>query len=104
MFALRTARKRAVKAGVSYDRHNHIPELKKRWDRGVCEMTGLPFDLEMTGRIGAKMDSPSFDRIRPHLGYTYANVRLICYGLNALFGNWGEDRAKVMVRAWLERN
>lgn len=101
MFALRTARKRAEKAGVAYDLHDHIAVLRSRWDRQVCELSGLPLDLTMTGRIGAKWNSPSFDRIEPADGYVLGNVRLICYGLNALFGNWGEDVAAVMVRAWL---
>lgn len=103
MFALRTARKRAAKAGVGYDLHDHIPVLQRRWDRQKCELSGLPFDVEMTGRVGAKWNSPSIDRVKAGGGYVIGNVRLICYGLNALFGNWGEGQAEVLVRAWLER-
>lgn len=68
-------------------------------DRGLCEMTGLPFNLN----DGRTWDSPSLDRIDPAKGYVYSNIRIICFGMNSALNSWGEDVLEMMVLAWLAR-
>lgn len=100
MSLINAARSRAVKIGVPFDLDRHRDALGERLKAG-CEMTGLAFDLSNAGK--AQWNSPSFDRIRPHLGYTYDNIRVICWGLNAAFSHWGEDQTAVLMQAWLNR-
>jgi len=92
------ARIRARRLQLPFDLDQYIPELQKRIDLGVCELTGFPFDLKGGKRQYA---SPSIDRIEPCLGYTFPNVRVICYGMNAALGNWGEDALMQMIESWL---
>lgn len=98
---MRNARRRAKKNGVPFDLEDHMPALQERLDGGVCEMTGLPFNLDNAD--GFWWDSPSIDRIKPELGYVYSNIRLVLYGMNAGMNRWGEDVLEKMVRAWLAR-
>jgi hypothetical protein len=68
-----------------------------------CKQKGIPFDLTLEdiiipthcpvlgmelivgkGTGGWIYSSPSLDRIRPHLGYTKGNVRVICARANLL--------------------
>lgn len=73
--------------------------LVERLTRGVCEVSGLPF--EMDARKGRSPLSPSIDRIVPSLGYVEDNCRLIAFSLNAAFGNWGDDAFERVALAWI---
>lgn len=85
--------------GIPYDLHDHFDELRVRWDAGRCEMSGVPFNLK-----GKRLaDSPSFDRIDPAKGYVYGNVRIVCLALNTGMNNWGEEKFREIVAAWLAR-
>ena len=48
-------------------------------------------------------DSPSLDGIVPELGYTYANVRVVCYAMNCALGTWGEAPLLLMLEAWKKK-
>ena len=93
------AKARARKLGVAFDLDQHEAELQHRIDAGVCELSGIAFDL--TGK--RNYASPSFDRIVPSLGYAYSNVRVLCQAMNCALGNWGEENLKTVVTAWLEK-
>src|SRR5579872_2900815 len=66
----------------------HLPSnLTKEWilerlERGVCEVTGLPFDLSKTGTRQNPF-APSLDRKNPHAGYTTDNVQVVVWIYNA---------------------
>lgn len=77
---------RAKKKGVPFD--IETSDVAPALERGVCDMTGLPFTIT-AGSRGAY--SPSIDRIRPDLGYVKGNIRVILWALNAAFGPWGEE-------------
>jgi len=91
------ARVRARRLGVPFSLGADVAELQRRIDKGFCELTGLPFDLDGV-RCWA---SPSLDRIEPKLGYVLSNVRIVCWGMNLALSNWGEETLLMMVRAWL---
>lgn len=93
-------RKRCAETGLPFDLDQHVPELKARWAKQTCELSGIPLQ---SGFGKQEINSPSIDRIYPWEGYVYSNVRIIAFGLNALFGAWGEARAERLVRAWLDR-
>lgn len=61
--------------------------FKTRLESGLCELSGLPFDLE-----SKKMkNSPSVDRKVAGGHYTPENCRMILYSLNAAISDVGED-------------
>ncbi len=99
------ARKRAGLLGVDFDLDDHRDLLRARFDRGECELTGLPFHLEKSGgsRRQHHPRTPSFDRKTPSLGYTYENIRVVCFAINAAMGSWGEDAAAEIMQAWIEK-
>ncbi len=95
---IRGAKFRAKKQGVAYDLDDYKDELGRMVLAG-CAVSGLPFK-----QGGARdWNSPSIDRIKPELGYVFNNVRVILWCLNSLFGYWGEDKAELAARAWIER-
>jgi hypothetical protein len=57
-------------------------------DKGVCELTGIAFDLTMPRAWNA----PSLDRIDSKAGYTQNNTRVVLYALNVAANTWGENR------------
>jgi hypothetical protein len=51
-------------------------------EKGFCEVTGLPFDLERDGERTARAFCPSIDRIDCSKGYTTDNVQVVCWIYN----------------------
>ena len=65
---------------------------------GVCEVTGLPFDLRLKGkRLGAL--SPSIDRIDQRLGYTEENSQVVCWLYNRAKGDGTHSDVLMLVEA-----
>lgn len=92
------AKCRALKDGIPFAlTAREVRRLQDVMDGGLCEMSGLPFD--MAGRRTAA--SPSLDRIIPRVGYTDGNVRIILLAMNVAMGNWGEKETRRIMRAWL---
>lgn len=60
--------------------------IKNRLDAGICEMSGIPFD--MTGKRTANI--PSIDRVKSDGDYTQDNCRVILWSLNRALCNYGE--------------
>jgi hypothetical protein len=77
------ARYRARKMGLPFDLE--VTEIHRRIEAGVCELTGIPFDL-VTPKA---WNSPSLDQIKPSAGYTKDNVRVVLYSVNVMNHNWG---------------
>lgn len=101
---LKTVKFRAKSSGLAYDLSDHRDQLRHRFDIGLCELTGIPFDLTKGGGKGSiRWNTPSIDRIDAKGGYVYSNVRIILWSLNAAFNYWGEEQFEQVARAWLER-
>lgn len=90
-------RKQAKIAGVICDLD--IEWFTKRLDAGVCEMSGLPFDIREKYEFGRGKNSPSVDRIDPKGPYTKANCRMILWWLNRAMGDIGEEYCLTVMRA-----
>ena len=59
---------------------------------GRCCVSGVEFDLERPDEFGhCRWNAPSLDRIKPELGYTKGNLRLVCYQVNAAMQHYGLD-------------
>lgn len=95
-YLIRGAKRRADAKGLPFDLDAHVDELQRRIDGGMCELSGFPLDLTMKRGFA----SPSLDRIRPELGYVYANVRVVCHLINCALGSWGEDALLSVMRSW----
>jgi hypothetical protein len=85
--------------------------LTKQWiiermERGVCELTGLPFDLSLgTGRSGRTSPfAPSIDRIDCSRGYEPGNCRMVLYAMNTALGDWGLKSFLPIARALIEQS
>lgn len=76
-------RKRCKQKSLDFDLT--VAWVQERFDKKVCEVTGIAFDM-----VGAKTPySPSIDRIDAKLGYTQNNCRLIIWALNRALSNYG---------------
>jgi hypothetical protein len=62
---------------------------EERLRHGVCELTGIPFDLSNADLKKRNWRSPSIDKIDPNGEYTVENCRMTIYGVNAMMNNWG---------------
>jgi len=98
-FLIRYASDRAAAKGWAFDLDAHRSDIQKRIDAGFCELTGIAFDLNGS----RSFNSPSIDRIDPSLGYTYDNIRIICFAMNSALGNWGEEILHAVVTSWIDK-
>lgn len=71
-----------------------------RLTHGLCEVTGLPFELN-EGTRGAF--SPSIDRARPELGYTAENSRMVVWIYNSAKGDGTHSDVLRMAFALVQR-
>lgn len=66
--------------------------LHEKFKKGVCEITGLPFDFKPPDKKGAKPPfTPSVDRIDPTKGYTKDNCQVILWAVNRAKGEHSYD-------------
>jgi hypothetical protein len=96
---VKSARRRARDRGLAFDLAEHCGDLQRRIDAGVCEATGLPFQIG----LGHHWASPSFDRIDAVGPYLYQNIRVVLNGFNNAIGNWGEEVLFAMVDGCRQR-
>lgn len=93
-------RRRCAKKGIAFDLDQFEAQIQARIDKGVCELTGLSFDLTAKERAF----SPSLDRIEAGGPYTHDNIRIVIFAVNALLGNWGESIAESVCAAFSTRS
>jgi len=94
-------RRRCQKHGWEFDLDQHLGELQTRIQEGYCELTGIPLNLEAIR--GRPFNTPSLDRIDPKKGYLYENIRIVAFAVNAMLGDWGEEVALEIARAWIRK-
>ena len=91
------AKKAAKEKGIKFDITKDW--FKVRLDAGVCEMSGLPFDMK-----GKRSDnSPTIDRIKPAGDYTMDNCRMVLWSISRALSNCGEDYMIKVFRAIIEK-
>ena len=98
---------RARHAGVDYD-------LTKDWilekiAAGVCEVTGIPFDMTPLPPRGERKSrtpafAPSLDRITRGGGYTQANTRVVVFIYNVARSDFDDDELNTLARALLAKS
>jgi hypothetical protein len=77
--------------------------IRQRLDDGICEMSGLPFDMGSKGNFKRGPNTPSVDRINPFGGYTMDNCRMILWFINRAMINLGEEYTLMVFSKCLER-
>ena len=93
-----SAKQRARKRGLPC-------QITQKWvmdrlEKGVCEVTGLPFDISAGN--GRSAFSPSLHRKNSKRGYTYRNTQVVVWVHNAACNDWPLDDvityAKALIR------
>ena len=92
------AKHRAKLKGLEYSLDGCAPSIQGVIDAGVCELTGIPFNLDG----GKTWDSPSLDRINNAKGYSLENVRVVLYCVNVMANLWGENKIVEIADAIME--
>ena len=87
----------ARKQGIKYDLTKEW--FKERLDSGICELSGMPFDME--GK--RSRNSPSVDRINPMGSYTKDNCRLVLWSVNRALSNYGQEYLVGVFKKIIER-
>lgn len=77
-----------------------VESLQERYDRGICERTGLPFDLSPGPD---RLFSPSLDRIDNSKGYSPENVQIVLWMYNGLKSTGSDEQALMIACAAMRR-
>lgn len=93
---LNNAKKRTHKWS-DFDIDRQFIEEKLR--KGVCEVTGLPFDFTSPGQSRKNPFAPSIDRIDNNIGYIKSNVRLVLWAVNLMHGEMTDEQLVNMCKA-----
>jgi len=98
----RSAELRAKKKGLEF---SLTPEwVAARVASGVCELTGLQFELEQRQTAWTYNPfSPSVDRISSELGYSPDNCRVVLTAVNLALNQWGLDVLIRIAKALLHK-
>ncbi len=88
LVVLSKAEIRAKRKGLLFSLRQE--DIQPQLDAGVCEVTGVPFDMKSSAR---QWNTPSLDRIDSSKGYVKSNVRMVCWAVNAMAGEWGIEKA-----------
>lgn len=84
---LNQCKNRATKKNLEYDLD---PDWFREKSVGVCEITGIPFDISPPQEKGKRNPlSPSIDRIDIDKGYTKDNCRVVLWAVNRAMGDDG---------------
>jgi hypothetical protein len=80
--------------------------LLKKLEKGVCEVTGIPFRFNINNGKGHKENSfsPSIDRIDQKGDYTMDNCRLTCWIFNRARGAFPDEDFNLMIESLKNEN
>lgn len=96
-----SSKKRKLKIDISND------WVEEKLKKGVCELTGIPFDFGPSKNTYLNKCAPSLDRINSNKGYTKDNVRVVLCAVNNALGQYSDEEIlpilKALVRA-IEKN
>ena len=73
--------------------------VQKKLERGVCEVTGIPFDAIKDGSGKKRPFAASIDRIDNSLGYSPENCRMVVWIFNLAKATWTDVEVKKMAEA-----
>lgn len=94
---LNNCKNRAKKHNLPFDLDKEF--ILNKLEAGVCEITGIPFEIKINGGKGHKDNSfsPSVDRKDNTKGYTKDNIQIVCWIYNRAKGAFPiEDLEKII--------
>lgn len=98
---IQATKRRSLATGRDFNLDQHVEDIKKRVLPMTCELTGIPL---IDGKPGKRVyNTLSLDRIDSAKGYTYDNIRIVCWAINAAMGPWGEDVLRGIIKSWIEK-
>lgn len=66
--------------------------LEDKLNKGVCELTGLPFNFSGRGKFSRQPYAPSVDKKNPqNPDYTPENTRVVLWAVNCAMAEYGEE-------------
>lgn len=71
----RAARRRSLAKGIEFS--VSLARIERALVLGICERTGIAFDLSRPDGVSRNPYAASIDRIDPFLGYTDGNVQIV---------------------------
>ena len=86
---LRASKKRATEK--DWDHDLTLEWIRDRIEKGLCEVTNLPFDLAPSKDTHKNPWGPSLDRIDSDGGYTQDNCRIVVAVYNFAANQWGDE-------------
>jgi hypothetical protein len=72
-------------------------------DKGVCEVTGIPFDFNKCDKYDKNPYAPSIDRIDSSIGYTKNNTRIVIWQYNLMKGEISDTELLDLCKIIIER-
>lgn len=101
-----SAKKRARKCGIDFSLDQEWCFRRFEARLGHCEVSGVKYSLHKIRGCTRRPYAPSIDRISSGLGYTPANCRLICVGVNISKNEWPDDVLLKLAKGivWMEEN
>lgn len=84
------AKTRAERKGLAFNLD--VDWIDAAIKQGHCQITGLPFDLNLRGE--RNLFGPSLDRVVPEMGYTKENVKIVLFGYNSCKNTATADEAR----------
>jgi hypothetical protein len=70
---------------------------------GLCQQTGIPFDMTLGTKKNRNPLRPSIDRISSDGGYTQDNVRVVLTLVNIAKSDFSDDVVNKVIKAWAEK-
>jgi hypothetical protein len=83
--------------------HNGILQELFDTTNGVCQQTGIPFDMTLGTKKNRNPFRPSIDRISSDGGYTQDNVRVVLTLVNIAKSDFSDDVVNQVIKAWAEK-
>jgi hypothetical protein len=76
--------------------------IAKKLEKGICEYTGLPFDLNAANEFSSNPYAPSLDRIDPKVkNYTPENTRVVLTAVNKTLNEYGGQTVLPILKAMI---
>ena len=78
--------------------------VKEKIDKGFCELTGLPFDLNTQPGFSKNPYAPSIDRIDSKIHkYTPENTRIVLHFVNQALNEYDQETALPILKAMVDK-
>ena len=95
------AKNRAKTQGIPFDIDFEYMMSMWKENEGKCAVTRIPLELGKSDLGKVHPYAPSFDKIKPELGYTKGNVRIVCYQLNIALSEFGLEQFDRLVQFYV---